>query len=397
MTTEKKRILFVDDEPKVLDGLSRMLRSFREEWDVQFATSGEEALEKLESGEYDVLVTDMRMPVMDGAVLLGLVQNRYPKVVRIMFSGHTELQAAFRAVSVAHQFLLIPCDPDSLRNVVRRACNLHSLLMNHGLAGSIGEIDSLPSIPSIYSELTQILSDPEVSIDEIATVVQKDMSMSTKVLQLVNSAFFGIPRRLTSVHDAVGYLGMNIIKSLVFSIEAFKAFEGDYPPGFIIEREQQHGMRIGNLASEFLRDKADKEDAILAGMVHDIGKLVLATRRTDEFGSLLKTSTAENRFMDDVEKETWGVTHAEIGGYLLGLWGLPYSIVEAVAFHHDPDFINAEEFNVITAVWLANALVEEETHPAGSRIDESFLERLGVLNRLNEWRILAAGQAETVI
>ncbi len=117
----KKTVLFVDDELNVLEGLRTRLHRQRSKWEMVFVQSGREALERLAQGDVDVLVTDMRMPEMDGVTLLKRAQEEYPRVVRIVLSGHAELEAALRAIHVAHQFLSKPCEAGVIENVVERA------------------------------------------------------------------------------------------------------------------------------------------------------------------------------------------------------------------------------------------------------------------------------------
>lgn len=394
------RILFVDDEPKILDGLRRMLRHQRRRWEMVFAPGGEEALAELERGQFDVIVTDMRMPKVDGAALLKHAQDRYPNTVRIVLSGHMELEATLRAVPVAHQFLTKPCDPEVLEEVVERACNLRVLLDNEAVRQMVGGMESLPSLPRLYSALTKALADPEVPLSEVARIVEQDVAMCAKVLQLVNSAFFGLPRRISNIQTAVGYLGTTTLKNLVLSAEVFHAFEdAERAGGFSIESLQSHALLTASIARHLSPEKRMAEDAFTAALLHDIGKLVLAARLPEHLSRVLAAVGASGHPFHLAEEELGGVTHAEIGAYLLGLWGLPYPIVEAVAHHHAPGRVNQRRFDVLAAVHIANALAhEQESTPPGAvqptrEIDPCYLEALGVAGHLDAWRALAAEHA----
>lgn len=186
------RILFVDDEIRILEGLQRMLRPQRKEWEMAFAPGGQAALTMLEASTFDVIVSDMRMPGIDGAALLETVRQKYPSVLRIILSGYTELEASYRAVPVAHQFLLKPCDPDALRAAIERATSLVEVLNSKMLASLVGSLQELPSLPRTYAELRHALSDPDSSIDQVVRIVEQDVAITAKVLQLVNSAFLGL-------------------------------------------------------------------------------------------------------------------------------------------------------------------------------------------------------------
>ncbi|MEA2445131.1 MAG: hypothetical protein QOJ12_2423, partial [Thermoleophilales bacterium] len=224
-----KRILFVDDEQFVLDGMRDALRPYRGTCDVMFATSGREALVRLGTGHFDVVVSDMRMPVMDGAALLAEVQARHPATVRIVLSGYTELNVAVRAASVAHLFLAKPCGSRELMATIDRACALRDLLADGALLEAIGAASTLPSVPDVYARLNEALADPATSAPAVAAILEQDMAMSAKVLQLVNSAFFQLDRSVTNVSEAVSYLGLPTLKVLALSVSTFEAFETRAP------------------------------------------------------------------------------------------------------------------------------------------------------------------------
>jgi HD-like signal output (HDOD) protein len=392
-----RRILFVDDEPHVLKGLERMLHPQRREWDMVFVGDAEAALAALAAAPFDVLVSDMRMPRMDGTALLTAVQARFPQVVRIVLSGHTELEAALRAVPVAHVFLTKPCDPDTLRRTVDRACSLQALLGDETLRRGIACMTSLPTLPRTYAAVSRALVDLDVPLRAVARIVEQDVGMCAKVLRLVNSGFFGLPRRVTSIEGAIGLLGTNTLKNLVLSAELFGTEDaGAGVPGLPITALQRHALLAAGIARRLLTDAHAAEDAFMAGMLHDVGVLVLMSRRPEHLGRLLAAAREANRPLHEVEREREGVTHAEVGAYLLGLWGLPYRIVEAVAHHHEPARVEREDFDVLGAVHVANGLAHEQAGGwtgGASALDLAYLARAGVAERLAEWRALAARQA----
>ena len=231
----KRKILFVDDEPKVLISIRRMLHSLRKEWDMQFAESGPEALSILAQDPFDVIVTDMRMPGMDGAQLLTEVKQNYPQMVRIVLSGHADKEMIYKSVRPAHQYLSKPCDADLLKLTVSRACTLREMLTQDSLKKVVSEMDSLPSLPSLYAEIMEELRKEDASIQKIGEIISRDLGMTAKILQLVNSAFFGIPRHIENSAQAVNLLGMNIVKALVLTMEVFSEFEQNKSNGFDIE------------------------------------------------------------------------------------------------------------------------------------------------------------------
>ncbi len=393
-----KRVLFVDDEPNILEGLRNLLRRHRRKWEMTFAVGGPAALELLKTENFDVIVSDMRMPEVDGAALLAHVQRQQPRTVRIVLSGHTELEAALRAIPVAHQFLSKPCDAAELENVVERACSLQSLVEDPKIRQAVGGIQQLPALPRVYHRLTQALAEDRTEAPEVAALLQQDMTICAKLLQIANSAFFRLARRITNVQEAVRYLGFAMVRNLVLTIEVFRP--GTQLAAFSFETLQQHSLRVAGLAREIVADRFQADDAFMAGMLHDIGKLVLASRLPELSRRAMEKSRRNRLPPWQTERELLGISHAEVGAYLLGLWGLPYPIIEAAAYHHQPRSVTPHAFDALAAVHVADGLVHETSPSAeglpAEPLDEAYLAALGVLDELESWRALAKAQVDAL-
>ncbi len=395
-----KRILFVDDEPKVLEGLQRTLRAQRHEWEVAFASGGDAALTMLAAAPFDVVVSDMRMPGVDGAALLEIVRQQYPSILRIILSGYTEMEASLRAVPVAHQFLLKPCDPETLRTAIDRATSLVEVLNSKMMASLVGAMQELPSLPRTYMELRKALADPETPIDRVVRIVEKDVAISAKILQLVNSAFFGLTRDVSDVKMAVSYLGINILQNLVVSVEAFRMFQPKKSiPGFSIEELHAHSQLTARIAARFSADYKLPTAVVVAALLHDVGKLVIAERAPDHFARAISGAREDGRSLFTVEEELIGISHAEVGAYLLSLWGLPYPVVEAVAHHHHPERVSQRTLDMINVVYLSNLLAHENSCESGQTalahqgMDPKLLQDIGMADQLPEWRHMAEAAA----
>jgi HD-like signal output (HDOD) protein len=388
------RILFVDDEPSILEALRRVLHRQRRTWDLVFTLDGQGALDELAKAPFDVIVCDLRMPGMDGASLLGEVKERHPNVIRIVLSGSADREAV-RTLAVAHQFLGKPCEADTLRETIERACQVRGLLDSSALREVVGRLDRLPSVPHTYWELTRAIDRPDVSVAEIARIVETDPAMTVKVLQLANSAYFGAAQRKVSVSAAVAYLGLGLLKGLALTVHVFSALEGAPAAAFSLEELQREWLMTARLARSFVIPRERAEEAFTAGLVHDIGKVVLATAQPERYGEVVQEARASGRAQHVVEEERLGVTHAAVGAYLLGVWGLPLSIVEVVARHHTPGLaVASPSQEVLAAVHSADVLVHQlrDGVACGLEVDAAFLERAGLIGQLEGWR--AAAEAE---
>jgi HD-like signal output (HDOD) protein len=331
-------VLFVDDEPRLLQGLRRMLHSERARWDMTFADGSKAALAALAEHPFDVIVTDYRMPEMNGGDLLRVVMDRHPGVVRLVLSGHTDAGELQTVVGVAHQFLTKPCERESLIGAVDRALALRSRLTASGIRDAVGSIDALPSPPSIIHDLQQALESPSCSTRDIADVVERDIGLAARVLQLVNSSFFSLGRRVTDVREAVSYLGINTIKGIALSAALVRTFRATPASHFCIQNLEAHAVEMSFLARQLAgQDIALAEDAFCTALLQDVGLLVLASTDGPRFAQCHDAwQTAGDRTLAEVERDLLGFTHGEVGAYLLNLWGLPDAVACCIADHGLP-------------------------------------------------------------
>lgn len=390
----KKRILFVEDEPLLLELYVMMLQGQRDLWDIVTASNGRAALQLMERAAFDVVVSDLNMPEMDGIELLMAVRSRHPQTSRIILSGLQDQQQVARCLGATHQFLAKPFELKTLMDTLARVGGLDSYLNDKKVQALVGRLGSLPSFPSLYIEIIRELDSGTSSIDSIASIVAKDPGMTAKILQIVNSAAVGLARKVSSPFEAIQFLGVGTVRSLVLSAHIFSCFDRHRLPGFSIEQLWTHSFRTGTLARKILlleqKDPAEAEEAYTAGMLHDAGKLMLAHSVPEQFNKVLALAAERQIPLHEAELEVLGASHAGAVAYLLGLWGLPAPIVEAVAFHHTPGRSDLRTCGPLTAVHVANILERElaQTPLPGtpSAIDMNYLAAIGIADRLELWR-----------
>ncbi len=386
----RRRILFVDDEPHILDSLRDGLRRKRKSWDMVFESSPSRALSLLDEQSFDVVVSDMRMPEIDGATLLSAVRERHPAAVRIVLSGFTELEVAIRAVTVAHQFLTKPCQGTELEEVINRSCQMQEVLTGEALRDAIGKLDSLPPTPRVYATVTEALTKTSTTADTVARIIELDPGMSAKLLQMSNSGFFRLARPISRVEDAVAYLGFNMVKNLVLSTEVFSTKLKGRNKKALLSEVQEHSRCTARIAINAPGlSKPEREDAFLAALLHDVGKIVLATQHPDYPEAVSEIVKSEGVTWLEAETRLFDVSHAEVGAYLLGLWGVPFTVVEAVAFHHKMDLVAANKLDPRGAVALADAVVHEVAREMDGSAVEGVALSVGELQNLSHWRVQA--------
>ena len=389
----KTRILFVDDEPAMLRVLKMALRSMANVWEMDFANSGEEALALVDKQTFDVVVTDMRMPGINGAQLLNQVMRRHPHTVRIVLSGYSDLSEVVNCVGLTHQFLEKPCSLDDLKACLKRVTQLKTRLTNDSLCELAGSLKSLPSIPELYLQIADALQSPTASSQRIAEIASQDPAISAKLLQLCNSAFFGFSRKVFTVDEAVQLLGVSVIQSLAMAVPIFSSFSRGKCPGFPLDQVWEHSIQtavIGRrISSHYLDDSYLGEQAFCAGILHDLGKLILADGIPGAYAAVLKESHDTQRPLCEVERKHLGTTHAEVGAYLLALWGLPIPLVEAVANHHHPRRCGTQVICLAGVIHMANALqnsIATNREIVSGPVDAGYLRYTGLEREFETWR-----------
>jgi len=394
-----KRILFVDDEPMLLMGLQRSLRSMRQEWEMAFVNGGKEALEAIDKQPFDIVVTDMRMPGMDGAQLLEQVKKRSPQTLRMILSGQSDRETILRAVNPTHQYLSKPCEGEELKARLLRAFALRDLLENNELKDLVSRLHSLPSLPTLYFELTEELSCEEPSLARVGRLISADMAMTAKILQLVNSAFFGLRCQVSKASFGVELLGLDNVRALVLSTHIFSKFETDLFQDADLQYMWEHSLAAGSYAKRIamLEHGSQRvvDECFTAALLHDAGKLIMASVSPEKYKGVLQLVRAGDKGLVEAEREVMGCTHAEVGAYLFGLWGLPSALIEAVAWHHKPMESLHAKFSPLAAVHVASVYHEQKASSSikdTTPINRDFLSQIGCSDRERQWRATLEGE-----
>jgi putative nucleotidyltransferase with HDIG domain len=396
------RILFVDDETEVLEGLKVRLRQKRQQWKMTFACGPKEAMAALEKEPFNIVVSDLRMPEMDGAELMQHVRTTYPSTSRVMLSGHGEERLVLRAMACSHEFLPKPSPPGVLEGTLERILALQALTQDEAVKTAVGRIGALPTQPTVYQALMDALN-AQRTPEAVAKILLSDAALCAQLLHIVNSAYFRLARPIVKVEEAVLYLGLGTVRQLVLVAEVFQDADARAMDTTSIRALQEHSLLTASIASSLLTGYSRKDLAFIAALLHDLGKLVIATQLPDRAKAIAERMARENESMHESEMSLFGTTHAEIGAYIMGLWQLPLPIVEAVANHHHPSRLKPVELDMLVAVHVADFLAHEQhalirgEAASSAKLDTSLLGRLGLDGNLNEWRAVARAHAEKSI
>ncbi len=402
-----RNILFVDDDENIIDGYKRILRRQRDRWKLHFVSTGEEALELMAQVRIDLIVTDMMMQGMRGDELLKQVTERYPATVRIIMSGHVDETALKNALSVSHQYLTKPCSPELFKELIAQVFKIQECLQHPEMIDSIGDINQLPSLPAIYHELQKEISDENSTAQSIADIFARDMVLSAKLLQLVNSPYFGFNRRISNLNEAVNLIGIKKLSHLVLSTFVTESFKVEDSKFFsYLNYVSQDSLRTGELARMIALAENQPEDrpdqAYLGGLLHNMGLLIFMSKMPDKFKLLLNRLKHSGEDVARVENEVFGFTRSEAGAYVLGLWKIPPRVTESIMLQNSPNATDYDNINALTAVHAASALLrtklpinEECGRLFDIVLDEDYLQRIGKLDRLTHWEKLADKVVQT--
>ncbi|MEO8875102.1 MAG: HDOD domain-containing protein [Polyangiaceae bacterium] len=348
--SEANRVLLVDDETSVTDSLRKALQPLRASWTIESATSARGALELIDRQPFDVVIADMQMPEMDGAGLLAVVKEMCPAAARVICSTRNEKSHALRAVRVAHRFLHKPCPPGTLIEFLARRAKIAKA--DETIRERVGAISMLPCDSETAVKLECLVEETDLRLDIIAEAVESEPVLIMKMLQLASSSFFGVKRQTDDVRSAVAFAGRELLTMLAhFAVESstfeISAKELDLPA------LRFHGAAVAAVAKKSAGQSPHADACFVAGMLHDVGKIVMAIHEPETFDAISVRARTENISFEKAEIAEGVRTHTAAGAALVELWGLPQTVVDAVAKQHD-DRYDIEYLDPTAAVRLAH-------------------------------------------
>jgi HD-like signal output (HDOD) protein len=353
------RVAFVDDEATVLTNLRRTMLAMLDEWEMAFFPNGADLMRRLQAESFDVVVTDMRMPEMDGPTLLDEISARHPEMMRVILTGASDNASIFRTVGPAHIYLPKPCDPAALAQAIRRRMGLRTLMQGSEMTRLLDSIAKLPSAPRLFLDLVAELRSPRSSAATVAAIITRDVAMTAELLKLTNSSYFSTSTTVSAPLQAVRILGLEIVQTLVLQLGIFRQFQGAEEMARQIEHINAYSQSLGDIA-ERVALAAGEPDSVAkaahcAALLSAIGSLVLLNEKSADYIATLEIVGPE-RALHEVEVERFGADHTLIGAYLLGLWGFSDPIIEAITYSGRPSQSGNAVNPVLTALHVARAV-----------------------------------------
>ncbi|MDQ8203453.1 HDOD domain-containing protein [Pelagicoccus sp. SDUM812003] len=395
----KTRILIIDEDKEQLSTYQETLAPKSAQWELICADSAGAGLESAKAQSPDIVIVAFSVQKEHGVELLDEIEKLLPNSQRFIAAKEADKPKLDDSFGHAFQFLPNPCPANRLITEIQRCVAIDSWLGNPRIKEVVAKMGEFPSLPPMYLKVVNELNSRNSSAASIANAISGDLAISVKVLQTVNSSYYGFEEKISDITQAVSILGLDCVKNLVLAIQVFSSFGRSPDHKAITDQLWHHSMSVAvaskRIALFETEEEKQGEEAYTAGLMHDLGKLILLDAEPESFLAAREQAKEKNLPLWQVENEILGCNHAEIGAYVLGRWGMPASVVEAVALHHEPINSFGKRFSTLAAVHVANALVWER-HPGEAKpdaaADETFLIEIGKVSSWETWKAVVSGR-----
>lgn len=381
-------VLFLDTESN--NSVVRQYLGTREvPWNYHFVRDEQQATIFLNNNSVDVLVLDVIPRAVERLEFLLYISERFPRTIRIVYTETINQDTGLRALNSSHRYLAKTEATDELISCISRTLILQQSVRSESMRWLVNGLTTLPSIPETYNQLIKELNSENSTIDSITEIVYQDPAITSKILQIVNSALFGMRHPIKELKQAIPLLGTNTIKSLTLSIGAFQKFSGNGKNDHAFVGLMQHSLEVAIFSQTIVKEETGDEElaaeAFTAGILHDIGKLILFAAEFEKYEQAIAMAKEQKIELIEAERQIWGANHAEMGALLLANWGLPNSIIEVVALHHQPQLSQESKFTSLTAVAAADAISRNSHVVPIPHSLTPYLSDVGCSDKLESW------------
>jgi len=386
-----RSIYIVDDQPEVLEIAVAIVKSVLPGVVATGFNRPCEALAAIKANPPDLILSDQVMPEMSGSQLLEEARLVAPGTLRIMMSGFVPLDQ-LTVITSAHQYVAKPFGAPQLKKMLERTFAARDRVRDKKLQTVVASLRSLPSLPQVHHTLLSELENNRGASAAIGQMVAQDAGLSAKVLQLANSPLFGREYLVSSPAEAVFCLGTGMITAVVLSQSLFKHYRANSHPEFSFEQVWLHCWDTAALAQCYCREyelpRPTREEAFLAGLLHETGRLILIANFPDQYTAACEAARKAQSPLGPRLREVFPAAPCEIGAFLLDLWGMPDSVVASVSMLEHPERENATGFTAVSALYIADQIASRGTPPdpfPPEEWDAAYPRSIGCPEELKQW------------
>jgi HD-like signal output (HDOD) protein len=390
---------FTGDEAAALQAETGKLNP---QWECWMAPDADGTLKLLKGNPCDVLVVNMPGLAASAVELLKETASVSHKLFRFIVGDVDDQSQVINSIGGSHQFIRRPVEAKDLVKNIQRGLKVDAWLSTDELRALVPRLRRLPSLPSTYFNLLKETESPSATLQGIAAIIARDPVVTARLLQMVNSAAFSLSEKVTNPTEAVGLLGVQTIKSLTLCLQVYGQKDEAREAGLSLEVLWEHSLLVAKFARTItLKQTGDDklaDEAFTVGLLHDLGRIVMATNMPREYAAAVTAAREKSSPLHEQETAQFGVNHAKVGAYLLGLWGLPAQYIEATAAHHAPgQTAFSNEFSLLSAVHAANVFAHEMGGQTDGlpqpQLDLAYYQTLQLDDQLAIWRRACTGES----
>ncbi|HOP49334.1 MAG TPA: HDOD domain-containing protein [Ignavibacteriales bacterium] len=375
MENTNLKLLIVDDEQPILSALKSLLR--KENYDIYTVDNPKEAIKLLFTDKFDIVISDMRMPEINGIALLEKAADFNPNSYRIILSGYEDRNIVFGAIAsgYAHAYMMKPWEDQFLKDVLSRSAKIVENVVKVDNKILLSKLNSLPTESKFSEYISNIINDEDISIDKLSEMIVKSPAILSKLLHLSNSVYIGSIGRITTAKEAIHFLGINYVVTLLNSFEFINSFYNTLPPiiKFFLDSWLEISSKRAKIVEMIIQSnesstKNERDLSVIVAMFWDLAILIEACLFPDHFIKILDNNykvTRENAL------KKFGDNFYFLGTLLLEIWNFPYIIIEHINNLITSNFIS----NIEQAVLLSDCIVTNSEIPLNlsSEIKEKLL------------------------
>lgn len=388
---EMTNVLFVLKDRSQGNLYSENIPAIDSSWSVNIADNTKDAVDFVRGNDIDVIICDDEVADSKGLDVISSCSHERPGVLSFLRKSNSPTKEESIALSEKKVFVLPEnLEEEGIYSHISRRVLLKSLSENLNLLSVIRKMKKMPTIPQLYHQITRELRKEDGSIEFVAGLISKEPSMATRILKAVNSPAYVLGYEITEVVHALLFLGKEATQAQILADSVFNSYPNQSVAGLNLQEVWKHSINVSAIARRISMsidsNKKSAEIACTAGVVHDLGKVLMATNLPDHYQQAVNYAKEERVPLVQAEEKVFGTNHAQVAASLMGLWSIPFRILNSVAYHHNPTGTMKKPPTSAMALYIADGFENAKSkNVLGQNIDENIIEDWGFTDQFEDW------------